>query len=88
MELFRIADSLHRVLGLAAARQRRAECWNLPAPTAGHAVRPYGEIEAEQAPVRANRELTPRFKQKIQTTLARSWENVLLIFGIPPQFQP
>jgi hypothetical protein len=31
------------------------------------------EIEAEQALVAANRELIPRFEQKIQATLSRIW---------------
>ena len=31
------------------------------------------EIEAEQALVRANRELIARFEKKIQATLARVW---------------
>ena len=32
------------------------------------------EIEAEQALVAANRDLTQRFEKKIQDTLARVWE--------------
>ena len=31
------------------------------------------EIEAEQAPVAASRELITRFEQEIQATLARVW---------------
>ncbi|MFC1601632.1 hypothetical protein ACFL34_04710 [Candidatus Sumerlaeota bacterium] len=34
---------------------------------------PVAEIEAERTLVAANRELTERFEQKIQATLARSW---------------
>jgi len=33
------------------------------------------EIEAEQAPVEADRELIVRFENKIQATLARIWSD-------------
>ncbi len=45
----------------------------IPLPPLATQQRIVAEIEAEQALVRANRELIARFEKKIQTTLARVW---------------
>ena len=47
--------------------------YSIPLPPLATQQAIVAEIEAEQALVRANNELTARFEKKIQGTLARVW---------------
>jgi len=60
--------------GLQRVPRTAVEGYKIPLPPLATQQAIVAEIEAEQALVAANRELIARFEKKIQTTLARVWE--------------
>jgi restriction endonuclease S subunit len=59
--------------GLQRVPRAVVESYQIPLPPLATQQAIVAEIEAEQALVAANRELTARFEKKVQATLARVW---------------
>ena len=70
-----VEDNLHGGVGLVHITKGNLERVQIPLPPLETQQQVVSEIEAEQALVAANRELTGHFEQKIHATLARVWED-------------
>jgi len=62
-----------RAIGQSNINAKNLAAYPVPLPALATQQQIVAEIEAEQALVGANRELTARFEKKIQATLARVW---------------
>ena len=64
-----------RAIGQANINAKSLAAYRIPLPPSKTQQAIVAEIEAEQALVDANSELIDRFEKKIQSTIARVWEN-------------